>query len=202
MSEDLLTLSKKVDINRDGISKANAEMANQAETIASQRVMLEHLGERVGRLESRPDIVVGRECGRAPSVVFLKARRSIRIWPVNQTDTNSLWKGAREFIHDALGISEDDMSQEDIESVVPLPDPRLPSGNLNSEALITVFCPRKRDLILSHAPNLATFVDTAGLPTAGIWLEIPPELDGTIEWTMATASGNSGGWGLQLKASC
>ena len=180
LSEDLLTLSNKVGTNRDGISKTNEEITKQAETIASQREMLERLGERVSRLESGPDIVVGRECGRAPSAAFLKARRSIRIWPVNRTDTDSLWKGAGEFIHDALGITEDDMSQEDIESIVPLPDPRLPAGNLNSEALITFFCPRKRDLILSHAPNLATFVDIAGLPTAGIRLEIPPELDGTF----------------------
>ena len=88
--------------------------------------------------------------------------------------------GTGEFIHDALKISECEVSQEDIESVVAVPDPRFPNSNVNNEALVTFYCPRKRDLLLSNSQYLSSFVDSAGRPTAGIRLEIPAELDDTI----------------------
>lgn len=116
----------------------------------------------------------------ARSTEYLKARRSIRVWPVKGLSETELWKGAGDFIHSTLNIHEDDMSPDDIESVSALPDSKFPVGNLRSEILITFFCPRKRDLTLSNASNLATYVDASVKPTAGIRLEVPEELDGTF----------------------
>ena len=182
LSEDLLTLLRKVDANRETITKATNEVERQVQTIADQGKLLESLGERVKCLETGSSRVVpAQDLPRTRSSKFLKARRSIRIWPVNKTSDCTPWKGVGEFIHDVLRIPEEEMSQNDnIESVVTIPEQRAPLGNINAEVLITFFCPRKQDLILSHAPNLATFIDSAGRPTAGICLEIPPELNRTF----------------------
>ena len=104
----------------------------------------------------------------------------MRIWPVNRLDEDSLWKGTGEFIHEALRIPESDVCQDDIESVVAVPDPRFPTSNVNNEALVTFFCPRKRDLLLSNSKNLSSFIDGNDRPTAGIRIEIPAELDDTF----------------------
>ena len=50
----------------------------------------------------------------------------------------------------------------------------------NGEALVTFFDKAKRDMVVSHSPSLAGNVDGNGMPTAGIRLEIPPELNDTF----------------------
>ena len=181
LSEDLLTLSRKVEDNSVSITRTADKVARQAGIIADQRKMIDRQGDRVGRLETggvAPNSAPTQP--RRPSVEYIKSRRSIRVWPVVGAGEDALWRGAGEFIHSTLGISEADMSPDDIESVTALPNPRMPLGNLHSEILITFFCPRKRDLILSNAPNLSGCIDAAGKPTAGIRLEFHPELDGTF----------------------
>ena len=39
---------------------------------------------------------------------------------------------------------------------------------------------QKRDLVVSSSPNLSSRIDKEGRPTAGIRLEVPPELDDTF----------------------
>ena len=181
LSEDLLTLSRKVDDNREGISKTVAEMSKQAEVIAEQRTLLDRLGERVGALEAGRVLPPAAGSHRSErSDDYLRARRSIRLWPVTGSCDTELWRGAGKFIHTTLNIPEEDMLPDDIESVKAIPDPKFPMGHLKSEILITFFCPRKRDMILSNAPILATLVDASGKPTAGIRLEVPQDLDGTF----------------------
>ena len=181
LSEDLLTLSRTVDANKDGIRKATTEIEKQADVISEQKAMLLELGERVSLLENRGS-------SRAPggtgpvgkSLDYLRARRAVRIWPVDRTSEEALWRGTGEFIHTALKISEDEVSPDDIESIVTVPDPRLPIGNLHDEAIVTFYCARKRDSLLANAANLASFRDSAGRPTAGVRLGFPVELDDTF----------------------
>ena len=181
LSEDLLTLSRTVDSNKDGIRKAATEIEKQADVIAEQKSLLLELGERVSRLENRGTPATPGVAGPArKSMDYLRARRAVRIWPVDRTSEEALWRGTGEFIHKALKISEDDVSPDDIESIVTVPDPRLPIGNLHDEAIVTFYCARKRDSLLANAANLATFRDNAGRPTAGVRLEIPVELKDTF----------------------
>ena len=51
LSEDLLTLSKTVDSNKEGIARNNAEMVKHAKLIQEQRTTLELLADRVAKLE-------------------------------------------------------------------------------------------------------------------------------------------------------
>ena len=88
------------------------------------------------------------------------------MWPIDPSSQNTLWEGVGNLIHDVLRIAETEVSEYDIESITALEDPRIPAGNLNKEALVTFFCPRKRDLLMSGTPNLANYVDSSGRPTA------------------------------------
>ena len=182
LSEDLIGLARRVEDQSGAISQNKAELGRQADIIKQQKGVIEELETRVGRLETggvrpgRTDV----DSSHARSKEFLKARRSIRIWPIVNHSEESLWKGTGDFIHSALGIPDEDISPEDIESVTPVRNGRAGMGHVRDEAIVTFYCPRKRDLLLASAPNLASFVDAQRKPTAGIRLEIPPELDGTF----------------------
>ena len=184
LTKDLLTLTSSVDANRTEITKNATETHRQGLLLDSQKNALEKLDERLSRLEGGGTVSTDTHpAGQRPrpkSHEYLRARRSVRIWPVNRLDEDSLWKGTGEFIHEALHIPVSDVCQDDIESVIPVPDPRFPTSSVNNEALVTFFCPRKRDLLLSNSQNLSSFVDGNGRPTAGIRLEIPAELDDTF----------------------
>lgn len=91
------------------------------------------------------------------------------MWPIENTSQQALWKGVGEFLHSTLGIPDDDIGPDDIEA------PKQAQGNLNKEVLVTFFCQRKRDLVVSNSPSLSKLMDN-GVPTAGIRLEIPDAL--------------------------
>ena len=185
LTTDLVTLTSSVESNRADIAKSLSATERQSSMLEAQKVELPRMEERLTRLEAGDHVMsaAARHGGGGnltKSRSYLKARRSVRIWPVNRQDEDSLWKGTGEFIHEALRIPESEVSQEDIESVVAVPDPRMPNSSVNNEALVTFHCPRKRDILLSNSPNLSSFVDGAGRPTAGIRLEVPAELDDTF----------------------
>ena len=182
MSADIRTLTRSVAANSSEIGKNTEELKKQAEIIVHQKSALDELSVRVATLESQGN------AGRPPppdqlprkSPEYLRARRSVRIWPIDGSSEDSLWRGTGDFIHSALGISEEDVGQDDIESVTAVPNPKFRIGNVREEAIVTFFSHVKRDAIMSGAVNLATHIDAAGQPTAGIRLELPPELMDTF----------------------
>ena len=181
MAIDLAALTKSVDQNKLEISKGAEEARRQASLIEEQKFLIDRLGERVDCLETGTafaPLVAPAKASKSAS--YLRARRSHRFWPINRTDEGSLWNGVGEFIHSALGLSEDEICQEDIEAIVAVPDARVAAGTVNSEATVTFFCQRKRDTIMSKVSNLSSYVDDTGKPTAGVRLEVPPELDYTF----------------------
>ena len=114
------------------------EIKKQSIIIEEQRSLLDVLGGRVAVLESGS--MGGKPAAMATaqprSAEYLFARRSVRVWPINRNNDDALWKRVGEFIHTALRIQESDVSQYDIECIVPLDDPIVQVGNLNNEALI------------------------------------------------------------------
>ena len=170
---DLASLSRSVEASKSELATVSSEVNRQATELADHHLQLAALSNRIVRLEQGRQLP---EQGRNLSPAYLRARRSIRMWPIIFSSSNTLWKGVSEFIHTALGIPEDDLGPEDIEDVVAIPDPEYATGNLRKEALVTFFCPRKRDMLLSKSPNLATRIDSDGRPTAGLRLEILDEL--------------------------
>ena len=178
IAQDLSSLTKIVESNTGAIGSHTAELQRQAGIIEQQKVVLDGLGSRMEALERGDRRVTG---GAAAATVskcqsFLTGRRSVRMWPIDQSSSRSMWKGVGEFMHSALDIDEDDIGPDDIEEVVALPDPKFPNGNLRSKVLVRFADARKRDMVVTSAAKLASRIDSTGKPTAGMRLEIPENL--------------------------
>ena len=140
---------------------------------------LERLTARVRALEReepRKPEIPGRAVLSEP---YLKARRSIRIWPVAGTTEEELWGNAGEFLHSPLAVPEGDVGQDDVEEVIRVQDPMQPE-NIRNEVIVRFKDRRTSDMIMASSVNLASCVDCGGKPTAGTRLELPDELKDTF----------------------
>ena len=169
---DLASLSRTVEASKTEIAAVTSEVGRHLAELLEHKSLMESLVDMVARLESGNGNI-SKPCVLSPA--YLYARRSVRMWPIENTNSKTLWKGVGKFLHKALGIPESEIGPEDIEDVVAIPEPKFTAGNLNKEALVTFFCPRKRDIVVSNSPNLSNLMDN-GIPTAGFRLEIPEEL--------------------------
>ena len=173
-TSNLGALFQRVETNTANIS-ANATVLDRHETVlAEHQSDLGSLSNRVRALE-RGDRRSGgvQESRAALTPQYLHARRSVRLWPVEGNSDADLWSGVGDFLHGTLAINEQDMGQDDIESVARVIDGGF---SARAEVLVTFFDEKKRDIVMSSSTNLATCTDHDGKPTAGIRLEIPDEL--------------------------
>ena len=178
MSTEVAGLTKTVGNNEKKIREAADRIDGHDRALESHSGRLESLDARLSKLEEKAS--VGSAGAPLRNEAYLWARRSIRFWPIDLTNDETLWNGAGEFIHSALGIPTSEICQEDIQEVVPAPAPRFAAGNLNNEIIVTFHCPRKRDMVMSKVGVLASFIDAQGKPTAGVRLEVPPQLQDTF----------------------
>ena len=103
---------------------------------------------------------------------YMKARRSLRLWPIPGAQQNELWSSARAFITDKL--TSPDLQHDSIESVSRV---QIPSGpGVQLEALVTFRDAGTRDLVIGCASKLANCMDGNGKPTAGMRIEVPQSL--------------------------
>ena len=105
-----------------------------------------------------------------PDEEYLKARRSLRLWPVRGPD---LWKATGTFLVSNLGLEGkiDNDSVEDVSRV------QLPSGpGVTDEVLVRFRTAVLRDLVMGSASRLGTFIDRDGRATAGMRMEVPTKL--------------------------
>ena len=109
---------------------------------------------------------------------YLLARKSIRLWPICGALDDNLGGGVGEFLHDTLAINGSDIGQEDIERIDRASESRKKPGR--NEVIVTFFDKQKRDLVVSSSPALASRIEAEGRPTAGIRLEVSPELSDTF----------------------
>ena len=106
---------------------------------------------------------------------YVLARRSLRLWPIPATSETELWGGVGDFLQDNLGLSDDQVRQEDIEAISRVEDP-VAAGIVKAEVLVVFNSAETRDVVMMNANKLAGMVDSAGFPAAGIRLEVPQEL--------------------------
>ena len=172
-------LSQRIDDNTSRIADNTSAIAKQSATNSAQLSELKALSDRVSRLEaSKQDDAKVMECRAVLSDTYVLARRAVRLWPVVGSDEESLWQGVGEFLHETMAIREDDICQDDIEEIVRVPLER--GRDDRDEVVVRFFDKQKRDLVASSAPSLAPKIDRNGKPTAGIRMEIPPELTDTF----------------------
>ena len=110
---------------------------------------------------------------------YMRARRSVRAWPVEGTTEGEIWGGAGDFLHGPLAIPESDLNQDDVEAVTRATDNSRP-GSTRNEVIIRFKDARTRDMVMASSVNLASCVDVTGKPTAGTRLELPAELMDTF----------------------
>ena len=174
-------LSRRIEDNSALIATNAGAIRQQTERAADHRIEIDRLTQRVQRLEKRGDGPSGERAIEKCAVLsqdYMLACRSVRLWPVNGDGEDALWEGVGDFLHDTLAIRSDDVSQNDIESITRIQEEGVVA--VREEALVTFYDKKKRDLVLTHSPSLASKIDGDNKPTAGIRLEIPPELDDTF----------------------
>lgn len=106
-------------------------------------------------------------------LLFLRARRSLRLWPIRGSSKDELWQSTGIFLGSNLGL-EGKLDRTSIEEVSRV---SLPSGpGVRDEVLVRFKDAVLRDTVMSSASKLAPFVDAEGRATAGMRLEVPPKL--------------------------
>ena len=105
---------------------------------------------------------------------FLRAIRSLRIWPIKGDSSHELTAAVDDFLKSALIMDQRDLNQVVYEDVYRVRS--SPWSRQHEEVCVLFRESETRELVLSYARNLATYVDEAGSPTAGMRLEIPPHL--------------------------
>ena len=112
---------------------------------------------------------------------FLRARRSLKLWPIKGNSAEELWVATGDFLIDVLRVRESEVDQNHIESVTR-PNGQSPRDLLHvkDEAVVVFKSAMTRDLVLRASSNLSSYRDRNGNPTAGLRLEIPRHMKGTF----------------------
>ena len=156
----------------DYLDKRLSRIEDRAEKTSEGLRLLEERVEKIER-NGRP-VVSERQSTRKTNEhlsvqreeAFLKAIRSLRIWPIQGNDRPTMSQSVDSFLKGALCMEQRDLDQvivEDIQRVRSAPRARQ-----HDEVCVVLRDPETRELILSYARNLSTYVEENGNPTAGI----------------------------------
>lgn len=101
---------------------------------------------------------------------YLRARRSLRLWPVEGGINQELWESVRCFIGTTLGMGGQ-VQEHHIECIVR---PTSMSGpGVEREVIVTFKEAAVRDDVMGNAGKLAPFISHEGRSTAGMRMEVP-----------------------------
>ena len=183
LTAGMMSISSRVDEQGKLIGENSALIASQADAIAKNANNIADIFRKLETLKTGFDKAPVQAPPTAParpepSRQFKWARRSIRLWPVPSSNENEMWEGVGDFLQDRLLLNSDRMSQDDIEAIAAVDNPG--AGAVKDEVVVTFHSPDTRDTVLMSAKHLGGEVDVAGLPLAGVRLEIPPELTDTF----------------------
>ena len=175
----LTALSTRIEGNTMQIASNTGAIADNAAGLDNHTRIIRNLTDRVAKLEKEGQATGTPDEQRATlSPSYQAARRSLRLWPIQGDTEDAIWQGVGDFLHETLAMGEDDIGQEDIESIV------RPVGGRNlvdrREVIVKFYDKQKRDKVVLSSPSLANKIDKEGRPTAGIRLEVPQELDDTF----------------------
>ena len=169
-------LSQRVDVNASKIASNSDDISKNRGEIVNHGKEIELLASRVRSLEEAAGSETAHLAMRAAlDDEYLRARRSLRQWPITGISEEEMWGAVGEFIHETLRVPETDISQSDISEVTRVLGDTV-AGNVREEVIVTLHDKKARDTIMGHAVNLADHVGPDGRPTAGIRLEVPPSL--------------------------
>ena len=102
------------------------------------------------------------------------ARRTLRLWPVNDEDDTKTHREAIRFVRTKLKVDESDCRDVDFIRVRRTQQAR--KAAIQHEVAVTFLDKHVRDVVAAHGKNLSDFVDSNGRPTAGMRIEYPSHL--------------------------
>ena len=139
MSEDLGSLTKTVYMNKKELVTVRSELRRQADTIDEQRGQLMGLGDQIRSLEQGTSTSTSGVTG-VRSDAFLKAIRSVTLWPIDSENEDILWQAVGDFLHKTLETPETDVCPDNIEATTLLPGRRRHTGRPRQVYRVTRWC--------------------------------------------------------------
>ena len=177
LTTGMLSISAKVEEQGKKLNENTLLITAQASEIKDNSENIAEIFRRLDQMNARGPSPPQEAPQKAAicSSDYNRARRSLRLWPVPAMSETDLWGGVGDFLQDRLGLTDDLLRQEDIESINRVGD-QVAAGVVRDEVLVVFVSAEKRDVVMMSANKLAGLVDPAGAPTAGIRLEVPREL--------------------------
>ena len=109
---------------------------------------------------------------------YEKARRSMRVWPIEGTNDDDMNAKFRDFAVEALQVQDTVVRNARITDIVRVRS--SPQSIAYMEILVSFGDASERDYYFSKARNLVSYRDESGNPTAGVRMDIPPHLLATF----------------------
>ena len=178
LKSDLGTVRSSISALDDNVKGNSARLDRQEATIRQNQASISEIRSEMQRIKDTPNapaptLQVTPMPNQVPDVEYLKARRSLRLWPILGNDPQEMWTSVGNFLKGNLGLEAQlrDGMVESVSRVV------IPSGpGVTSEALVVFSDSNVRDMVLGTAAKLGPFRDHSGKPTAGMRMEVPPTL--------------------------
>lgn len=110
---------------------------------------------------------------------YLRARRSIRIWPIEGDDDSSMKRNLEQFLTGALQMDPREVEGLGIEEITRT---RLRhNAKIHLEVLVRFSSYEARDSVSMRGGCLAEYVDNDRRPLAGLRMDVPNFLNGTFK---------------------
>ena len=173
------------------IDKMSGRIGKNEQDISAIKGELRQLNKKITEQESKTPIKAkeythlnGVSNGRAAlpplkEMSYSRARRSLRIWPIEGTNEQKLRETMEKFMTDALKITPIDVSGIGVEEIRRARS--SPNSNTFLEVIVTFAEIDDRDFVASRAVNLADHVNQDGRPKAGIRMDVPAFLLSTFK---------------------
>ena len=166
-ASSLGALTQRVESNTNLIAKNATEVDKHECQLKEHRSDIDILTVKVRDLERNAG--ARRPCPPAHvraqlSQEFLRARRSLRLWPVDGQSEEDMWGGVGEFIHDILRVNTEDVGQNDIEDVKRVANISGMPETERREVLVTFYDKKKRDTVISSSTTLPPSSTPLGSP--------------------------------------
>ena len=171
----------KIDNNRSDIDKNKERIDANSKHILSMQASIERIEQdqieaRRGLLGQIERAVGGRTVGvDRREEEFNRARRSIRVWPIEGNGIEERREATASFLTGALGLKADQVG--DFKIKMPRDDEQLGYNSpIFSEVIVEFDNQNIRDLVAARGVRLKDYIDKEKRPTCGIRIEVPEHL--------------------------
>ena len=180
LDANLGNLDKRVTKASDDIRANTAKIDAQASLVHENKSSIAAIrNELVNLKSSGPSFAA--VAGRTPEATehpppedpeYNRARRSLRMWPIDGVTREEMWRDVKDFLQVKLALL--DITSQAIQSIER---PEIPSGvAAKREVVVTFTHISTRDSVVGASARLAQYIDDNRKPTAGIRMEIPRRL--------------------------